>query len=352
MSTAAPTARPATLRSPGRARPPRRHAAGWVVGAVTVLLGVVALSVLVGANPVPPGDVLDALLGRGTDTARFVVWDQRLPRTLAGLVVGGALGVAGALMQAFTRNPLADPGLLGVNAGAAFAVALGITFLGVTTPAGYMWLACLGALVVAVGVHVLGGAADLRASPARLVVTGVAVGAVLAGLTSGLTLTHPDTFDRMRGWAAGSLLERGPQVVLPVLPLVALGLLVAALTARSLNAVALGPDVAQAQGVDVRRTRVLVLAAVTVLAGGATAIAGPVAFVGLMVPHVVRWTLGTDQRRVLAGSLLGGCVLVVASDVVGRVAVPPGEMPVGVVTAFVGAPVMIALARRRRATAL
>lgn len=338
-----------TTTAPPQARPART--ALLLGGALLALGGAVLLSLAVGSKPTTPGQVWAALTHTADPYIAAVV-ASRYPRTVLGVLAGAALALSGLLMQGITRNPLADPGLLGVNAGAAFAVALGITFLGVTTPAGYMWLACLGALVVAVGVHVLGGAADLRASPARLVVTGVAVGAVLAGLTSGLTLTHPDTFDRMRGWAAGSLLERGPQVVLPVLPLVVLGLLVAALTARSLNAVALGPDVAQAQGVDVRRTRVLVLAAVTVLAGGATAIAGPVAFVGLMVPHVVRWTLGTDQRRVLAGSLLGGCVLVVASDVVGRVAVPPGEMPVGVVTAFVGAPVMIALARRRRATAL
>ncbi|RMI13424.1 FecCD family ABC transporter permease [Cellulomonas triticagri] len=333
-------------------RPPRRRAAAWVLGAVGLLVVAVALSVLVGANPVPPGDVLAALRGGGSDTARFVVGEQRVPRTVAGLVVGAALGVAGALMQAFTRNALADPGLLGVNAGAAVAVAVGIAFAGVTAPAGYMVLACLGAFVAAAAVHVLGGAGDARTPPGRLVVTGVAVGAVLAGITTGITLTHPDAFDRMRGWNAGSLLERGPQVVLPVLPLVVVGLLLAGWSARGLNAVALGPEVARAQGVDVPRTRVLVLVAVTLLAGGATAVAGPITFVGLMVPHAVRWVVGSDQRRVLAGSLVAGSVLVLASDVVGRVAVPPGEMPVGVVTAFVGAPVLVALARRRRAAAL
>lgn len=349
MTTTLP--RPHAPAAARRLRPPRRRAGAWVLGAVAALGAVVVLSLLVGANPVPPGDIWAALRGGGSATAQLVV-DQRVPRTLAGLAVGAALGVAGALMQAATRNALADPGLLGVNAGAAVAVAVGIAFLGVTAPVGYMGLACAGALVAASTVHLLGGAADPRAAPGRLVVTGVAVGAVLAGLTTGITLTHPDTFDRMRGWSAGSLLERGPQVLLPVLPLLVVGLLLAAGVARSLNAVALGPDVAHAQGVDVRRTRVLVLAAITLLAGGATAVAGPITFVGLMVPHVVRWVVGTDQRRVLAGSLVAGCVLVVASDVVGRIAVPPGEMPVGVVTAFVGAPVLIALARRRRAAAL
>ncbi|KWV34597.1 ABC transporter permease [Micromonospora rifamycinica] len=323
-----------------------------MAGAVVVLVGSLVLSVFVGANPVPPADVWAALRGTGTDTAQYVVWGQRLPRTLAGLLVGAGLGVAGALMQAFTRNALADPGILGVNAGAAAFVAAGIAFFGITSPVGYMWLALLGALLVATAVYAVGGAADLRATPTRLLVTGVATGAVLAGLTTGITLTHPDTFDRMRGWNAGSLLERDTAVVLPVLPLIAAGLVTALVAARSLNALALGPDLAAAQGVSLVRTRLLVLGAVTLLAGGASAIAGPISFVGLVVPHLVRWGVGTDQRRILAGSLLAGGVLVLLADVLGRVAVLPSEMPVGVVTAFVGAPVLIALARRRRATAL
>ncbi|MEU7616179.1 iron chelate uptake ABC transporter family permease subunit [Micromonospora rifamycinica] len=348
-----------TTTTPARAAPPttgraarRRTTRRWLAGAVAVLVGSLVLSVFVGANPVPPADVWAALRGTGTDTAQYVVWGQRLPRTLAGLLVGAGLGVAGALMQAFTRNALADPGILGVNAGAAAFVAAGIAFFGITSPVGYMWLALLGALLVATAVYAVGGAADLRATPTRLLVTGVATGAVLAGLTTGITLTHPDTFDRMRGWNAGSLLERDTAVVLPVLPLIAAGLVAGLVAARSLNALALGPDLAAAQGVSLVRTRLLVLGAVTLLAGGASAIAGPISFVGLVVPHLVRWGVGTDQRRILAGSLLAGGVLVLLADVTGRIAVLPSEMPVGVVTAFVGAPVLIALARRRRATAL
>jgi iron complex transport system permease protein len=317
-----------------------------------VLIGAVALSVLVGANPLAPGTVLDTLLGRGTAESGFVVWEQRIPRTAAGLAVGAALGVAGALIQAFTRNPLADPGILGVNAGAAFFVAVGITFFGVTSPLGYVWLACAGALVLTVAVYAIGSAGGEAAGPVRLTVTGVAIGAVFAGLTTGLTLTHPDAFDRMRGWSAGSLLERGLDVVLPVLPLVLVGLALALAAAPGLNSIALGSDVARSQGVSVRRIQIVVLAAVTLLAGSATAVAGPLVFVGLVVPHLVRWTLGTDQRLIVLGSLLLGPVLVVLSDVLGRVAVLPSEMPVGIVTAFVGAPVLIILVRRRAASAL
>ena len=326
--------------------------AAWFVVAVIVLVAAVSASVVVGANPMSPGTVLNTVLGGGTDESRYLVWDQRIPRTAAGLAVGAALGVAGALIQAFTRNPLADPGILGVNAGAAFFVAVGIAFFGVTSPFGYVWLACAGALVLTVGVYVIGSAGGEAAGPVRLTVTGVAIGAVFAGLTTGLTLTHPDAFDRMRGWSAGSLLERGFDVVLPVLPLVLLGLALALVAAPGLNSIALGSDVARSQGVDVRRTRLAVLAAVTLLAGSATAVAGPLVFVGLVVPHLVRWTIGTDQRWIVIGSLLLGPALVLLSDVLGRILVLPSEMPVGIVTAFVGAPVLIFLARRRSASAL
>ncbi|GAB2524174.1 iron chelate uptake ABC transporter family permease subunit [Nocardiopsis aegyptia] len=329
-----------------RSRPAR------LAGAAALLGAAVLLSLLVGANLLPVSTVVDTLAGGGTDESRFVVWEQRVPRTVAGLAVGAALGVAGALIQAFTRNPLADPGILGVNAGAAFFVAVGITFLGVTSPLGYVWLACAGALVLTVVVYGVGSAGGDAAGPARLTVTGVAIGAVLSGLTTGLTLTHPDAFDRMRGWSAGSLLERGFDIVLPVLPLLVVGLAVAVAVAPGLNSVALGTDVARAQGVDVGRVRLAVLAAVTLLAGGATAIAGPIVFVGLMVPHLVRWTLGTDQRAIVLGSLVVAPTLVVQSDVLGRIAVLPSEMPVGVVTAFVGAPVLIALVRRSGASGL
>jgi iron complex transport system permease protein len=340
-----------TLTKPARTgHGPAR--AAWFVVAVVVLVAAAGLSVMVGANPMSPGTVLDTVLGGGTDESRYLVWDQRIPRTAAGLAVGAALGVAGALIQAFTRNPLADPGILGVNAGAAFFVAVGITFFGVTSPFGYVWLACAGALVLTVGVYVIGSAGGEAAGPVRLTVTGVAIGAVFAGLTTGLTLTHPDSFDRMRGWSAGSLLERGFDVVLPVLPLVLLGLALALVAAPGLNSIALGSDVARSQGVDVRRTRLAVLAAVTLLAGGATAVAGPLVFVGLVVPHLVRWTIGTDQRWIVVGSLLLGPALVLLSDVLGRILVLPSEMPVGIVTAFVGAPVLIILARRRSASAL
>jgi len=324
----------------------------WVVGTIVLLIAVLVLSILVGANPLSLETVLDALRGTGSNEANYVVWTQRIPRTVAGLMVGAALGVAGAMVQSFTRNPLADTGLLGVNAGAAFFVAVGIAFFGVASPAGYVWLACLGALVLTAVVYTIGSAGGEAAGPVRLTMAGVALGAVLSGLTTGLTLTNPDAFDRMRGWSAGSLLERDFTVLLPIAPFLVCGLVIAALVAPGLNSISLGSDVARSQGVNVRRTQIWLLIAVTLLAGGATAIAGPLVFIGLVVPHIVRWGVGVDQRRIVLGSLLFGPCLVLLSDIVGRIAILPSEMPVGVVTAFVGAPLLIGLVRGAKATGL
>ncbi|WP_312173829.1 iron chelate uptake ABC transporter family permease subunit, partial [Microbacterium sp.] len=292
------------------------------------------------------------LQGGGTPETDYIVFDLRIPRTVTGLVAGAALGVAGALIQAFTRNPLADPGILGVNAGAALAVALGVTFLGLRDVSQFVWLAFLGALVVTVAVYLIGSSGRGSADPLRLTLAGVALGAVLSGITTGLSLSDPDAFDSMRSWNAGSLLGRGFDVILPVLPFVVAGLVLAMLLAPGLNAIGLGEDVARAQGANVAGIRIGVIAAVTLLAGAATALAGPISFIGLMVPHVIRWTFGVDQRLILPLSAVLAPVILLLADVLGRVIIAPAEVPVGIVAAFVGAPVLIVLARRRRASAL
>jgi len=339
---AAPAARPARIG---------RTAAGTLVLAAVLALAI-ALSLMMGANPLPWSAVWASLTGAGTPDTDFVVQGLRVPRTIAGLVAGAALGVAGALMQSFSRNPLADPGILGVNAGAAFAVALTVAVFGIQNSFLLVWPAFLGALVVTVAVAAVGSVGRGRADPIRLVLAGVAVGAVLSGVTSGMMLSDPDTFDTMRGWNAGSLLGRGLEVIVPVVPFVVVGLLVAFALGRPLNALALGDDLARAQGTRVGAVRVASIASVTVLAGAATALVGPLSFVGLMVPHVVRWIVGPDQRLILPLSALAAPIVVLLADVLGRVIIAPAEVPAGIVTAFVGAPVLIALARRRRARAL
>ena len=312
-----------------------------------ILVLLVLLSVAVGSKLIPFTEVLAALLDNTGEGDAYVVWDLRIPRTAVGLCVGAALGVSGALIQALTRNPLADPGILGVNAGASFFVAVGIAVFGVTTISGYLWFAFAGALAVTVAVYLIGSAGRGGADPIQLTLAGVALGAFLGGVVTAMVLLDPGAFDQMRNWNAGSLVGRGWDVLLPVLGFFLLGLVLAMVAASALNTVALGDDLARSLG-----TRILVIIAVTVLAGGGTAIAGPIGFVGLMIPHIARWIVGPDQRWILAYTLILAPALVLAADVLGRIVIRPGEFPVGIVTAFVGAPVLIILVRRKRASGL
>lgn len=328
-----------------------RRLAGLLAAAVLVAF-LLLLSVAIGSKNIPLSVVIEAL---GDNTGKgdaYVVWDMRIPRTIVGFCVGIALGVAGALIQALTRNPLADPGILGVNAGASFFVALGVAVFGVTSIHGYVWFAFAGALVVTVAVYIIGSAGRGGADPVQLTLAGVALGAVLSGIVTAMVLIDPQAFDRMRSWNAGSVVSRGWDVLLPVLPFLIIGLLLAVVAASALNAIALGDDLARSLGANVTLTRIIVITAVTLLAGGATAIAGPIGFVGLMIPHVARWIVGPDQRWILAYTLLLAPALMLAADVLGRLVIRPGEFPVGIVTAFVGAPVLIILVRRKKASGL
>lgn len=328
----------------------RRRFAGLVV-ALVALTVVTVLSVMIGSKAIAPSVVWNALFDQSDDFDQFAIRDFRLPRTIVGLAVGAALGISGALIQALTRNPLADPGILGVNAGSSFAVTVAVGLLGISDIRGYMWFAYAGALVVTIMVLALGSTRRGQ-SPVVMVLAGVCIGAILGGATSTLTMANPDAFDQMRGWRAGSILGRPLEIVWPVLPFMGAALVLALITSRSLNAVALGDELAASQGVRLARTRMLTVAAITLLAGGATAIAGPIGFIGLMVPHVARWIVGPDQRWIFGYSVLLAPSLLLASDIFGRVVTAPSEIPVGIVTAFVGAPVLIALVRRGKASGL
>jgi iron complex transport system permease protein len=317
--------------------------------AVLALALVVVASLATGSRPVPPAQVWAALTGGHVDAAaRAAVVDLRLPRTVIGLAVGAALGGAGAVIQTLTRNPLADPGVLGVTSGAGFFVALAIAFLGVTAPAGYLWFALGGALLATVAVFAIGSLGARSPRPAQLLLAGIAISAVLAGIVSAIRLSDPSRFEALQVWAAGTLRGLDWPVLLPALPVLALGTLLALLVGGPLNALALGDDRAAALGSSVVRTRVLAIAVITLLAGGATAVAGPIGFVGLMIPHLARWAMGPDQRWIIALSIVAAPVLLLVADIAARLVAWPGEVPVGVVTAFLGAPVLIALARRQR----
>lgn len=326
-----------------------RRAAGLLLALVLLAMLVVA-SIALGAKGIPLGHVRHGLFHpTGTDDD-VVVRQLRLPRTLLGLLVGAALGVAGAAMQALTRNPLADPGLLGVNAGAAAAVVTAISFFGVTSITGYVWFALAGAAAVSALVYVVGGSRS--ATPVRLALAGTAVTALLQGWTSAVELTDNAALDRMRFWQVGSLAAADMATVRHVAPFIAAGLLLALATARPLNAVALGDDTARGLGARLTRTRVLVMIAITLLCGAATAACGPIVFVGLMVPHVVRGITGPDLRWTLPYAAVLAPVLLLGSDVIGRLVTRPAELQVGIVTAVLGGPVFIVLVRRRRTAEL
>jgi iron complex transport system permease protein len=301
--------------------------------------------------------VLDALrsltggsAGAPASTDAVVVVESRLPRTLAGLVVGAALGLTGAVMQGLTRNPLADPGLLGVNAGASVAVVVAISVLGVTAPAGYAWFAVAGAAGAAAVVYgaaaVAGGGRRESGAPVRLVLAGAAVTASCLAVVNAVLVTDQATFDAFRFWQVGALAGTSAGALADLAPLFAAGLLLCAALGPSLDSLALGDDVARSLGVRVGAARAAGAVAVVLLAGASTAV------VGLAVPHVARRITGPAHRWVLAYSALLGPALLLVADVLGRLVARPGEVPVGVLTAVVGAPVLIALVRRQRALAL
>ena len=324
----------------------------WLLAAIVVLLLVGLGSIAIGSKDIPVGRVLDAMFAYDDSDDHAIIVALRVPRTVLGLLVGIALGLSGAMIQALTRNPLADPGILGVNAGAAFAISMGVGFFGISSVQQYRWFAFAGAIGATVLVYAVGSVGRGGASPVRLTLAGIAIGAVLGGVTSGLALLDPVTFDRLRFWGAGSLTAPGVDNLYVIAPFLLLGIGLAVAVARPLNAIALGDDLAAALGANITGVRIVVVVAVTLLCGAATAVAGPIGFVGLMVPHVARWIAGPDQRWITAFTLVLAPMLLLSADIVGRVVMRPGELQVGIVTAFIGAPVLILLARRRRVSAL
>ncbi|WP_423057432.1 iron chelate uptake ABC transporter family permease subunit [Brevibacterium linens] len=324
-----------------------------LVTAIITLIVVIAASLAIGARDMPLSEVLGAFFAPSGSDDQLVVLELRLPRTVLGILVGMGLGLAGGLIQALTRNPLADPGILGVNAGASLAITIGVAFFGISSITGYIWFAFGGALIATVGVYIIGSAGRSRSvDPIRLTLAGVAVAAVLTGLTKAILLTNERAFDAFRSWDVGAIAGRDFDTINAILPFIVIGTVLALALSHSLNAVALGDDLAASLGTSVNRTRVLSILAVTLLAGAATAAAGPIGFIGLMIPHIARWIVGPDQRWILGYSVVLSPILLLASDVIGRVVMKPGELQVGVVTAFVGAPVLIALVRRKKASGL
>jgi iron complex transport system permease protein len=313
---------------------------------VLLLAAAVAVSLAVGARALPLGTVLHALAGRDGGEAADIVWTVRMPRTALGLCVGAALAVGGALMQSLTRNPLADPGLLGVNSGAAAAVVLGVVG---GLPGGNtarLLLALGGAAVAAVVVVALG------AGTGHLVLAGAAISACLTGLVAGLTLIDQNAFDHYRFWVVGTLADQPLDVLRPAAPALLGGLLIAVLIGRTLDVLALGDDRGTALGADPARTRIWGLVAVALLCGSATALVGPIGFLGLAVPHAARLICGPRTRWILAYCLVLGPLLILGADILGRLVARPGEIEVAIVMGVIGAPIFMALVRSRAVGAL
>lgn len=318
--------------------------------ALAILLGAVFLaalcSIVFGTRVVSWAEI-QAGLGPDPQSGGVgaIVVSERVPRTVAALLAGACLGVSGALMQALTRNPIADPGILGINAGASFAMIIGIAYLGLRTTTGYIWTALLGAAITAVFVYVVGSIGPGGATPVKLALAGVATTAALSSLIRLVMLPRAATLDEFRFWQVGSIGRATWDSLLAMLPFVLVAVVLTIWVASPLNSLALGDEMAVGLGVNVPRTRLLAAAAGVLLAAATTAVVGPIGFVGLMVPHAVRMLTTSDQRWVLPLSALGGAALLTFADVLGRVIARPSEVEVGIVTAFIGAPVLIVIAR-------
>lgn len=353
MTTTLPVAAPSFRSAPDNSNQTGRQSSGrrlMGIVAISVVLGcAVVLSLMVGAKPIPAATVIDALINVDpSETNHLIVRELRVPRTIVGLAVGAALGVAGALMQGLTRNPLADPGLLGVTAGASLAVVLAIWAFDFGSLQQLVWFAFIGAALSSVLVYALGAVGTGGANPVRLALAGAAMNALLFALTRAVTLLDQATLDQFRFWAVGSLAGRDRQVATEMAPFILGGLVLALAVTRRLNALALGEDLARSLGVRIGATRALTGIAVTLLCGAAVAAAGPIAFVGLVVPHAMRAWFGPDQRWLVPASALAGPAMLILSDTVGRVIARPGEVQVGIMTAAIGGPAFVVLVRRSR----
>lgn len=326
---------------------PTWRIAGLLAGAVALAL-VGLLSLRIGSLGISTQDAWDALFHYNADVYnQVVVRSLRLPRTIIALGVGAALAIAGATMQAVTRNPLADPSILGVSSGATFAVVVSTYYLHLSAPSEYVWFAFLGALVAALLVFVIGSAGRDSVSPIKLALAGVVLSAFLGSWTSALLLLDKNTLDAVRFWLAGSVVGRDLNTFWSIAPFLLGGSAVLLFLGHQLNVLDLGEDSARALGMQTGRMRLICSLLVVVVVGASVSVAGPIAFVGLATPHMVRAITGPDYRWVLPYSAICGALLLTVADISGRIVMRPAEIQVGIMTAFVGAPFLVYLARRR-----
>lgn len=336
--------------SPGAAhlRRPALTRATWLLAGAALIVLLSALSISFGVRTVTVDDILSALGGRDETLSQAAII-TRIPRTVLALLVGAALAMAGAAMQAVTRNPIADPGILGVSSGAALAVVIGLAFFGLTAPLGQMMLAIVGAAAAAVFVYTVGSLGRGGATPLKLALAGAATSAAFASLVSAIMLPRVDLLQAFQSWQVGGVGGAEWSRIALTAPALAVGALICLASARGMNSLALGDDMAAGLGEHVGRTRLVAALGAVILTGAATAIAGPIGFIGLVVPHACRMLIGTDHRWLLPFSALTGAALLTAADVIGRVIAPSTEeIQVGIITAIIGAPFFIWIVRRQK----
>lgn len=335
------TAQPAPLR-PRRPRPLL-----WL--GLPLCFGVLGLALLssiaFGAADIDAATVWRALTDFNGSTDHLIIRTLRVPRAVIGALVGAALGVSGAIMQGLTRNPMADPGILGINAGAALAVVASVFFLGTSSLMLYAWFAFAGAGLTALAVYGLGSFGYGGPTPLKITIAGAAITAFLSSFTTGILIFNQRTLEEVRFWLAGSIAGRDLHLLLQVLPYMGVGLIVALLLGRQITTLSLGDDVARGLGQRTGWVKAAAALVVVLLAGGSVAVAGPIGFVGLVIPHVVRFFVGVDYRWILPYSALVGAIFLVLSDVAARLVLRPTELPVGVMTALIGGPFFVYLVR-------
>jgi len=331
---------------PGYRRSNRGRAL-WLAAIVVAVVVLCALSLAIGTRDVTWSEVLAALRGH-VDSIGEAAVAMRMPRTLLALFAGAALGLSGAVMQGVTRNPLADPGILGVNTGAALAVVIGVAWFGMTSAHAYIWTAIAGAGCTAAFVYTIGSLGRSGVTPLKLTLAGAATSVAFASLVIAVVLPRSDIAGGIRSWQIGGVGGATFERIAEVLPFLLAGLILGLGSARKLNSLALGDDLAAGLGERVALARGIASLAAILLCGATTAVCGPIGFVGLVVPHVCRLLVGVDHRWLLPFSALAGAILLLAGDIVGRLAARPSELEVGIVTAFVGAPFFIWIVRRQR----
>jgi iron complex transport system permease protein len=319
--------------------------------ALLLLLLAVTLSLAVGSRSIPPSAVWDALLHGGSGDDAQVVRALRVPRTVIGVLVGAALAVAGTVLQGITRNPIAEPGILGISQGASLGVVCAIAFFGVHTLTGYVWYAFAGAAIASIVIYAVASAGRGGASPVKLALAGAAMNAFLASVISAVLTTDAHALDEFRFWDVGSISGRDADIAAQVLPFLLAGLLLVLAMARGLDALALGDDLARGLGRNVALLRATGALGATVLTGASVAAAGPIAFTGLAVPHIARALVGPAHRWLLPMAVVLGPVMLLFADVLGRIVVRPSEVPVAVMTALAGVPFLVVLVRRKAVAA-